>query len=268
MRAQLLPRPGRREKIMRLENAVIETCPLPIVKVRVPEHRADVVLVIYGCGSPERTARLKAHRAAGGHVICLDRGYFGRTVRAPQEHYRIALDQLHVSPEHLDLTPTNDARFARFGIDLRNDYAERGHVVVAGLGIKSRAGLNLHTWEANTLARAQKRFPDRRVMYRPKLHGVKGLDTVRWPWTDGINSIEHVLRGASLAIVRHSNVAVDACIAGIPVECEDGAARWLYQSNPQQTTFRRLSFLQRLAWWNWRVDEMGDMWRFILPRLT
>ena len=86
---------------------------------------------------------------------------------------------------------------------------------------------------------------------------------MQWPEIDGATPIQELLRGASLVICRHSNVAVDACIAGIPVECEDGAARWLYAAGPVQPIERRASFLRRLAWWQWQCDEMEDAWKFL-----
>ena len=43
------------------------------------------------------------------------------------------------------------------------------------------------------------------------------------PETGPTGTIADVLNGCSVVVCRHSNVAVDACIAGVPVECEGGA---------------------------------------------
>jgi hypothetical protein len=72
------------------------------------------------------------------------------------------------------------------------------------------------------------------------------------------------MRGCSLVVCRHSNVAIDACIAGVPVECDDGAAFALYRNGPQPDENARREFLGRLAWWNWggtRPPRRGDSWR-------
>ena len=69
------------------------------------------------------------------------------------------------------------------------------------------------------------------------------------------------MRGARLVVCRHSNVAVDAVIAGVPVECEDGAAYWL-RDKPYTPEVRR-DFLDRLAWWQWKPEECMKAWEFI-----
>ena len=76
-----------------------------------------------------------------------------------------------------------------------------------------------------------------------------------------ITPIEQVLAGARLVVCRHSNVAVDAVIAGVPFECEDGAAYWL-QGKPY-TVENRLDLLHRLCWWQWTCYEAPAAWRFI-----
>lgn len=268
MRVQLVPRRGNRPKVKAMEAELVRTCPLPLEVVAVPEHGSNVLLVMYGAGSLDGTALLNQHRKSGGRVLCFDRGYFGRASIAMQEHYRASIDELHVSPPYLEATTDNGKRFSRFQISLREDATPEGPVIVAGLGPKSRIGLGLPNWDQGTLEATQRRFPRRRVIYRPKNRlKVRWPNAVRWRWVNTTGQIEDVLRGASLAVVRHSNVAVDACIAGVPVECEDGAARWLYSSGSVQNVERRTSFLHRLAWWNWRADEMAGAWKFLLPQV-
>ena len=80
---------------------------------------------------------------------------------------------------------------------------------------------------------------------------------------DSESRIADLLKGASLVVCRHSNVAVDACIAGVPVICDDGAAFSLYRSNTSPTPEQRMDFLQRLSWWEWDRTEAGAAWEFI-----
>src|SRR5690606_31042250 len=99
-------------------------------------------------------------------------------------------------------------------------------------------------------------FPGRKVIFRPKRR-----DDMKLPCkTDGETPIAELLRGSSLVVCRHSNVAVDAAIAGVPFECEDGAAAWL-QARPY-TAENRLDFLRRLAHWQYRPDEADRAWAF------
>ena|SRR3990167_7173708 len=76
-----------------------------------------------------------------------------------------------------------------------------------------------------------------------------------------VDPIEALLKGASLVVVRHSNVSVDATIAGVPFECEDGAAVWLTQKD--YTPENRLNFLRRVAYWQWHKGEVKEAWRFL-----
>ena len=80
--------------------------------------------------------------------------------------------------------------------------------------------------------------------------------------------IEEALKGKSLVVCRHSNVAIDACIAGVPVRCEDGAAFALYRDFERPTRDERLGFLRSLAWWNWKPSEAGEAWKYLISRLS
>jgi hypothetical protein len=79
--------------------------------------------------------------------------------------------------------------------------------------------------------------------------------------------IEIVLSGASLVVCRHSNVALDACIAGIPVVCEDGIASTLYGNdinNPIMPTLeQRRQLIANAGWWQWSPTEARQAWEFI-----
>lgn len=83
-------------------------------------------------------------------------------------------------------------------------------------------------------------------------------------------TIEKALQGCSLVVCRHSNVAVDAIIAGVPVVCYDGAANAIYNSELTKIVEPvaepiRLKFLRNLAWWQWRDSEIrsGEMWKWM-----
>lgn len=267
MRVQLFPHVRARPGARALEAAMLDgalAAGLMVQPGRI-DHCPDVVLVVYGAGSLERTAIMERHRRSGGRVVCLDGGYFGRRLPANGDYFRVAIDELHARPEHIEATPDDGSRWAQFGIKLRDDYNPSGPVIVVGMGPKSRQGLGIFDWERRTLDSAAKRFPNHRIIYRRK-DGRRLVkpDGVKWHDIDGATPIHDLLRGASLVIARHSNVSVDACIAGIPVECEDGAARWLYRDGSIQSAERRASFLRRLAWWNWQPREMGEAWKFLI----
>lgn len=211
------------------------------------------VLVLYGVGAAVHDAARRQQIAAGGRALLLDLGYFGR--QKLTGYVRLSIDHDH--PHRLlEKTSLAQNRWEKFAIELRADYKPDGPVVLVGLGRKSRDYLNLPSWEANKLAELKRRFPGREVIFRPK-----GRDYLNLPCrVDTQERIEPVLSGASLVICRHSNVAVDAVIAGVPFECEDGAAMWL--QGKDFTLANRLDFLRRLAHWQYKPTEAAEAWSF------
>jgi hypothetical protein len=218
------------------------------------------VLVLFGVGADAHNAARRRHVKAGGHVLMFDLGYFGP--RKGAGFLRASVDRDH--PQHLlDRTPPDPSRWLAQGIALREDADPQGVVLLVGLGAKSRNYLLEADWEQRALASIHQRFPDRTVLHRPKPHHEfpklkceRDLDT----------PIDVLLRRSSLVVCRHSNVAIDAAIAGVPFETEDGAAAWLAQR--PFTPENRLDFLQRLAWWQWRNEEAGPAWAFLKGFVT
>lgn len=218
-------------------------------------------LVLYGVGHKDRAPVRSAHVKSGRRAILWDVGYWSR--RKLRGALRVSIDHDHPHA-WLDRTPDDSVRFASMEISLRNDHDPAGHIVLVGLGPKTRAYLGPESehWERDKLAELRARFPDRTIIFRPKpKRPAPLLDCPK----DEVSSIEQLLRGAALVVCRHSNVAVDAAIAGVPFECEDGAALWL--ANRGFTEPNRISFLNRLAWWQWEIPEARQAWAFIRQML-
>lgn len=212
-------------------------------------------LVLFGVGHALHDRARKRQVERGGHAALWDLGYFGR---AKEEHFsRVSVDRDH--PQHLlDRAPLDPARWEQFDIALREQADPAGPILLIGLGRKTRAYLGLETWEARALQSIERRYPGRRVLHRPKpKQDYPRLHCER----DDRTPIETLLKGASLVVCRHSNVAIDATIAGVPFEAEDGAAMWL--AAREFSAENRLQFLQRLAWFQWRPAEAAQAWRFV-----
>lgn len=217
-------------------------------------------LCLWGVGDVTRDAARRKQIQQQGEVACWDLGYIGQGKEPGVSYVRVSVDHNHPWRD-LDRTPSDGSRMAVHDVTLRDDFDSDGPVIVIGMGPKSREHLGLHQWEIDSLNHAKARFPERKVLYRPKPRRV--MDThINWPLSDG-GDIAEALRGASLVICRHSNVAVDACVAGVPVECEDGAAFWLYRQGSNPLPEARQDFLNRLAWWQWRTDEQREAWTFL-----
>lgn len=218
-------------------------------------------LCLWGVGNAERRAARKTQSELGGHTLCWDIGYTNNGINDIAHSYtRVSIDFDHPH-RMLDVTSNNPSRWASYGVSLRNDFNANGPIIVVGMGPKSHVHLGIKNWEITTLEQTAARFPDKKIIYRPKPH--RG-DTVPWKYRDEHTPIARLLRGASLVICRHSNVAIDACIAGIPVECEDGAAYWLYRHGVNPTYEQRRDFLCRMMYWQWKLAEMPNAWKFLL----
>lgn len=212
-------------------------------------------LVLWGVGAPENHAARTKQLAAGGKAMLWDLGYVAR--EKVVGHAKISVNFDH--PQHwLDRTKPDPTRWERLRTPLRNDHNPGGHIVLVGMGRKSRAYLGMNDWEQRTYAALRKEFPGRRILHRPKGED----DDFRLPCErDWQSPIQQVLVGASLVVARHSNVCVDAVIAGVPFRAEDGAATWL--NGKDYSLANRRDFLRRLAWWQWKASEARLAWAFV-----
>jgi hypothetical protein len=256
----LLPKIAKRGQ--RMMQAMVETAASEGIKVKVTEEYQGCApwLMSWGLGHLGRRPSTDAHMANGGRLIGWDIGYFAR-----EESLRLTIDADH--PQKY-LRDNGSERWDALGIRLRNDYLPDGPVILVGLGPKSRMqfGFQGLAWEIRKLGEIRKAFPRRNILFRPKKEErMQGVRSISGP-------IEQAIRGASLVVCKHSNVAIDACIAGIPVACEDGAAAAIYNNNlaspevPDLET--RQAFLEQLAWFNWHPNEAANAWKFLKKVLS
>jgi len=255
VRAEILIDAGMALRGHRMLTAMIEAAPIPVC-VRESYVGDCEILMTYGTGHAVRRPWWLKHLKRGGRCIGWDLGYWAHD----QGTMRVTLDADH---PHQWIREESSRRWDDWGIELREDADPRGPAVIVGLGAKARAvhRLDALQWERQAAKRA--REMGRKAVFRPKRDRdpvLPGLRVARGP-------IEDVLRGASLVLCRHSNVAVDACIAGVPVICEDGAALALYRGGPAPDREQRLQFLRSLAWWQWKPEEAKDAWTYLLNRL-
>lgn len=243
----------------RMLDAMIKAAPIE-VRAR-EEYVGDCeILMVYGTGHPRRRPWQLKHRAGGGRLIAWDLGYWDRSAGA----MRMSIDADH--PQGM----IRREPAMRPHPPLSELYRERGHILIVGIGPKScrTYGLRPMEWELQRGRDALAQTHGRRVIYKPKRDTDPPIPG--FPLRTG--AIVEALRGASLVVCRHSNVAIDACIAGVPVVCEDGAAMALYGGgtirNPVAPSIeQRREFLESLAWWNWRPTEAAQAWEYALQRI-
>jgi hypothetical protein len=229
----------------------------PQAKITKAYRGRHKLLVLYGVGNPFRALAAAQHVKAGGRVAMWDLGYWTRA-----ESMRLSIDRNHPTAEQLASCDLKTPR-PRPRLSQPRAFDPSGPILLCGMGPKSctHLGLVAQQWEHAKVRDLQARFPGRPIIFRPKPGNP--FDRIEGTRRSAIGPIEDALQGISLVVCRHSNVAIDACIAGVPVECEDGAAFALYRDDQNPGEDARREFLARLAWWNWGSHEAAEAWRFM-----
>lgn len=222
------------------------------------------VLMLFGLGGADRLPVAEAHLAKGKPFITWDLAYWDRD--GPDRKFRFSINHNHPRRVMEGQSPSPD-RFRESGLPVTESYNPDGPIVLIGNGPKTNAVWS-KGWTAGKSRELRDRFPGKKILYRPK----PGKPIEPGVVYDGLSHgpIGKALKGASLVVCRHSNVAVDACRMGIPVVCDDGAAASIYPKEldgvqPDRET--RQDFLNRLAWWQWSPKEAGEAWPFIMEKL-
>lgn len=199
-------------------------------------------LMLWGIGRAGHSAHRDRAVHQGKRAILWDLGY-------TRGKYRVSLDHDHPW-RLLDQTPSH----ARAVTPTLRDDAGNGPILLIGMGRKSKSYHNLYNWESRKIGELKRRFPGVPIVLRQKPRA-----------GDGAPSIQDAIKGCRLVVCRHSNVAVDAVIAGVPFECEDGAAYWLRDKPFTQEV--REDFMRRLTWWEYRTEEAKEAWAFLRTML-
>lgn len=230
--------------------------------------REDAWIILYGLGAHDRI-----QYATRGKVIAFDAGYWDRKLSLTERKYRVSINGFHC-PELVARIPSQGPqRWAATELKVAESGGNPdGPIMLVGHGPKSvRAGAS--GWSAAKAAEIRKTFPGHSVLYRPK----PDRPAEQGVGADGLSfgPIENELKRVSFVVCRHSNVAVDACRAGVPVVCEDGAAASIYPNSlgeygSQPTYAERVEFLERLAWWQWSAAECasGLFWDWLLRAIA
>lgn len=208
-------------------------------------------LFLWGAGGEEQQEIMKRHRRYGGQVVLLDIGYFQRK----EDACRVSFNGFHCPQYLLPCTANrNSNRFPKLGIKMENLADPSGHILLCGNGKKSAAYYKQEPteWELATLENLKARFPTTEIRFRAKPKGsVELLGTT----SSTEAGIREALLGASFCVVRHSNVAVDCLVYGIPCQTEGG----ILHGNAGG----RAELLEAVSWFNWLPEEAHDMLQWI-----
>lgn len=223
-------------------------------------------LFMWGPGGDTQRAYAANQQAVGGLTAFFDLGYFGRSSSANTGSVRLTFNEPH--PQRFaHLAPTEEWRYRDAKLQLEDLGYPGGHVVVCGLGRKSRHlyGYRGMEWEQKMVEMIRKHYPDREIVYRTK---PKHHETIQGTRNGSRGTIRDQLVGASLVVVHHSNVGVDAAILGVPCICCDGIAANFWPNSwgnelivPSRE--EREKFLVQVSWFNWYIAEAPKLLQFI-----
>lgn len=184
------------------------------------QPKADMLLA-YGW---RNQAMFEAYRRAGLHFIYVDLGYWQRK-RARSDYggnHKVVLDGRHATGYFRRGRPMDRLEGSPpIGLWQQNGR----HIVLAGLSAKGAvaSGMRPLAWEHVTIAGLRK-LTDRPIVYRPKPSWRDARPIDKTIFSPGEQPIEEVLQGAHMLVTLHSNAALDALAAGVPIYAAEGLA--------------------------------------------
>jgi hypothetical protein len=194
------------------------------------------------------------------HYIYADLGFWSRDT-----HYRMTVNGWGAESYVKAGLPSD--RLESFGVSIK-PWNEGDEVLLVGSTQKSAIehGYGYMQWESDMAKRLISM--GHKVAYRPKPNDIQKepIQGCRYDLGD----ISDSFRRAKLVVAHHSNVAVEALAAGIPVHCAIGAAAAM--STPIESIGERPEgreqFLADVAYLQWSLEEMerGDYWAHIKER--
>jgi len=221
------------------------------------KYAPSKVLLMYGPGGPTQQAISAKHQ---GDSVFFDLGYWDR--KLPNRHYRVSINR----PHPIDIMSVPKYGAGRNTPKIKTVKIKSNNILLIGNAPKSIA-FGAKNWTAEKSKEIRRLFPNQKIIYRPKPKrpmepGVIYDDqSIKIP-------INTALRDCGLVVCRHSNVAIDACLLGVPVVCDDGAAAGIYPSDlehweNQPTLAERIDFIERLAYYQWDSNESKPFFNWL-----
>lgn len=226
-----------------------------------PEALAAKVAVFYGLEG--NLPRVFNDFAKLGRAVYVDLGYWGRREGGRWSGYhKISVNARHPVGYYRKPDHPND-RLQHFGIVPAKWRRTGGEfILLAGMGDKGAyaEGFEPEQWERWAIAEIQ-RYTKRRILYRAKPSWKTAKPIAGTVWSDPKVSVDAELARAWAVVTHHSNVAVDAILAGVPAFCWGGVAREMSLqdlSRIEDPWFPggRKQWAADIAYTQWSVEEM------------
>lgn len=214
--------------------------------------------------------------AARGWAVYCDLGYWGRRQGGRWTGYhKVVVNGRH--PTHYFRKPQHDRRrISAFSGLLAQPWVDHGereaHILLAGMGDKGALaeGFDPEQWEREAICHIRQ-MTDRPILYRPKPSWKQAKPIPGTLFSDPQKRVvEDELTNCWAVVTHHSNVAVDALVAGIPAFCWGGAAAPLScqdLARIERPLFPegRDAWMADLAYCQWSVAELesGACWKHL-----
>lgn len=233
----------------------------------------DESIVFYGLDG-NTPAIFEQHIAAGKTAIYIDLGYWGRREGGRFSGFHKLVRNARHPTAYFERAHKTPGRFARFDIEVAPWQKKKPGAVIllAGMGDKGAAaeGYKPEEWERLAIAEIQK-HTDRPILYRPKPSWKEARPITGVGFSPPSRDVALELQFCHAVVTHHSNVAVDALVAGVPVVglCGGVAQRFSSPIAQIETPARpdgREQWCADLAWCQWNVAEMrnGRAWRYLI----
>ena len=214
------------------------------------------VLLLWGIGAAHQAAAAKKQLYRGGRVVMLDMGYH-KDKPGRNRMFRVSIDEPH--PQRL-LDETPDALCKNWLPRVEEKPNLGSRVLLVDMGPKAVSQYELNDWARLKATELESRgIPRSDMLHRPKPK--RPFIPVPGVAHDAASSIDTLLRRSRLVVTHHSNVGVEAVMAGVPLETEDGAAFWM--RGKEWTYENRVSFINRLSHWQYRPTQAAEAWTFL-----
>lgn len=237
----------------------------PMADARSAPH--DLAMA-YGWAEPHV---FDAYRDAGKPFVYVDLGYWGR--KAPGDelggYHKVCVSERHPNSMIGRCFPAT--RWREAGLNVKPWRTSGRHVLLAGLSAKAAAsyGFGPQEWEYAIIGQIR-RYTARPIVYRPKPSWTNAPAIPGTRFSPAGEALAAVLADCWAVVTHHSNVQIDAMLAGVPFFAEHGAGIGLrfpldmIDAPPPYRAGDREAVLNDLAWCQWTLAEIaaGECFRF------
>lgn len=234
------------------------------------EHRGAEhdVAVFYGYTRSLQKV-MEDYRAAGRPVVYIDLGYWGRVKN--DGHHKVVVNGRHPT-DYFQKRKHDDKRAKALGIEVQPWRKQGDHILLAGMGAKASViaeHMVFESFERAAIAQLRQHTA-RPIFYRPKPSCRESGEIDGTVFSPPTQPLTDVLRNCHAVVTHHSNVAVEALVAGVPAFCMHGVAAPLSMQDYSQIE-RPLFPEGREQWvndvaytqWTWSEMAAGLPWRHL-----